>query len=263
MSIVSQSEVLIVTTPEAGVGCLTLNRPAARNALNAELMSALVQQLQVWADDPAIRVVMLSGGEGSVFSAGADISELAQTQAADWLSHDPLIQWDKVANFPKPLIAVINGAAIGGGFELAMAADFMLAADNARFALPEVNLGLIPGAGGTQRLTRLVGQQRAMGLILTGQAFTAQQALEWGVVYQVYPSTDLWQQALSLAVNLACKPLLALQSAKQAIYAAQTHGLHEGVKAERQLFTRLFATHDAKEGLQAFLDKRPPQFLHC
>jgi enoyl-CoA hydratase len=253
---------LLTEVPYPGVGHIVLNRPQAHNALNQATMQALVTQLGSWTSDPAIRAVVISGGESKSFAAGADIRELASLTLSDALHHDPLIWWDVMAQFPKPLICAVHGHVLGGGFELALTADFILAADNAQFGLPELALGVIPGAGGTQRLTRLLGKYRAMSVILADQRLTAQEALHWGLVYQVCTQDHLLHQSFALAQSLAAKPLLAVVAAKRAIQAAKDHGLTTGLQMERQLFYQLFATADKQEGMAAFMEKRPAQFTH-
>lgn len=253
---------LLTETPYAGVGHIVLNRPQAHNALNQATMQALVTQLGGWTSDPAIRAVVISGGESKSFAAGADIRELASLTLSDALHNDPLIWWDVLAQFPKPLICAVHGHVLGGGFELALTADFIVAADNARFGLPELALGVIPGAGGTQRLTRLLGKYRAMSVILADHRLTAEEAHDWGLVYQVCTSDQLLHQAFALAQSLAAKPLLAVVAAKKAIQAAKDHGLTTGLQMERQLFYQLFATSDKHEGMAAFMEKRPAQFTH-
>ena len=253
---------LLIETPFAGVGHIILNRPQAHNALNQATMQALVTQLGAWTSSPDIHAVVISGGNSKSFAAGADIKELAELSLPEALHNDPLLWWDVIAQFPKPLICAVHGYALGGGFELALTSDFILAADTAQFGLPELALGVIPGAGGTQRLTRLLGKYRAMSVILADNRLTAQQAFDWGLLYQVCPPEQLLHEAFALAQSLAAKPLLAVVAAKKAIQAAKDHGLTTGLQMERQLFYQLFATADKHEGMAAFLEKRSAQFTH-
>jgi enoyl-CoA hydratase/carnithine racemase len=248
--------------PSDGVGRITLNRPQAHNALCAELMSLLCTLLDEWAADDTVRAVIITGGSGKAFAAGADIKELSDLTLAEALKKDPLTYWDRVAAFPKPIIAAVNGVALGGGFELALATDIIIAADTAVFGLPELALGVIPGAGGTQRLARALGKQAAMALILTGEKLSAQQALDGDLVYKVVSHETLQAQALTLAESIAAKPLLAVMAAKKAVIASQEQSLSQGINTERQLFFQLFATYDQVEGMQAFIEKRPARFIH-
>jgi enoyl-CoA hydratase len=261
---VMSTEPLILTdTPRPGVGHIMLNRPLVHNALNQAIMRQLITQLGQWTMDESIHAVVISGGESKAFAAGADIKELARLTVAGVLQTDPLVWWDILAQFPKPLISAVHGLALGGGFELVLASDFVITTDDASFGLPELSLGVIPGAGGTQRLTRVLGKYRAMEMILAEERLTAKQALDWGIVYQLHPTKEqAVENALVLAEKLAKKPLLAVLAAKKAIQAAKDHGLTTGVQMERQLFYQLFATDDKQEGMAAFLEKRLPLFTH-
>jgi enoyl-CoA hydratase len=261
MDNVATEPLLIVAQDAAtGVGVIQLNRPNALNALNNAIMTQLCQQLAVWAADATVRAVVLAGGQGKAFAAGADVKELLSlTQAPQ---PDPLALWDQVGQFSKPLIAAVNGLALGGGFELVLTADVIIADEAAQFGFPELSLGVIPGAGGCQRLTRLLGHYPTMAMLLTGQQLNATQALACGLVHAVWPTAKLLPEAMALAARIAAQPLQACMAAKQAVQGASQQGLTHGLATERALFYQLFSTHDQKEGMTAFLEKRPAQFTH-
>lgn len=250
---------LLVSDPRPGIRLLTLNRPTARNALSNELLAAIGDVLDNARDDAAIRCAVLTGSD-KVFAAGADIRELAKRDTIGALLDARPALWDRVRRFPKPLLAAVRGYALGGGCELAMHCDIVVAGENAKFGQPEINLGLIPGAGGTQRLPRLVGAQLAMKLILTGEAISAAEAQGAGLVAEVVPDDAATGRALALAGLIAAKPPLAVRLAKEAVLAARDVPLENGLALERKMFSALFATADVREGIAAFLEKRKPEF---
>jgi enoyl-CoA hydratase len=238
-----------------------LNRPEALNALNARLISELDAALQAFDRDPDIGCVVLTGSE-KAFAAGADIKEMRDKDFAEALLSDFIGRWDAVARARKPIIAAVAGFALGGGCELAMMCDFILAADTAQFGQPEIKLGVIPGAGGTQRLTRAIGKSKAMELCLTGRMMGAEEAERAGLVARVVPAADLLAEAIKTAHTIAAMSLPAVLTAKDAINAAFETTLTEGVRFERRAFYALFSTQDQKEGMGAFVEKRRPEFKH-
>jgi enoyl-CoA hydratase len=242
-----------------GICRLTLQRPQVRNALNRALIDELLAGLAAAEANPDVRVIILTGGE-QVFSAGADLREFAQMRVADLIRSETVSRWEALAQRRKPLIAAVGGMAFGGGFELVLHADIILASDTARFALPEILLGMMPGAGGTQRLTRLIGIYRAMEIILSGRPIDAEEAWRLGLVSRVVPAGELAAAADELAQTLVQRPPLSLQLAREAVRAAGEVGLADGLLLEQRSFELLFGTADRVEGLRAFLEKRPAQF---
>jgi enoyl-CoA hydratase len=245
--------------PKPGVLLVTLNQPESRNALNSILLQELAGILNGSAEDKAIRCVVLTGGV-EVFAAGSDVKEIAEKTQEDIHKDPRRTYWQQIRSFPKPLIAAVNGYCLGGGNELAMHCDIIIAGRNAKFGQPEINLGLIPGAGGTQRLTALVGKTMAMQMILTGKLIDAEAALSYGLATEVTDTEETIQRAIDIAELIAAKPPLAVQLAKEAILKASDTLLEEGLLFEREAFTKLFATDDLREGIKAFLEKRKPQF---
>lgn len=243
------------------VALVRLNRPDALNALNQQLIVELDQALTAFEADPAIGCVVLTGSE-KAFAAGADIKEMRDKSFVDALLQDFISRWDCVARARKPIIAAVAGFALGGGSELAMMCDFILAADNANFGQPEIKLGVIPGAGGTQRLTRAIGKAKAMDLVLTGRMMGAEEAERAGLVARILPAEALVAETLKVAGFIAGMSLPAVILAKDAVNQAFETTLAEGVKYERRLFYALFATEDQKEGMAAFVEKRKPTFKH-
>ena len=241
------------------VGIIHLNRPDALNALNAQLLRELMDALQAYDNDPQIGALVISGSERA-FAAGADIREMADASAIEMLRHDTIQQFDRIRSIHKPVIAAVCGWCLGGGNELAMSCDMIIAGENARFGQPEITIGVIPGAGGTQRLPRIVGKAIAMEMILNNRTLTAQEALQFGLVNKVVPTSEALNEAIKLANEIANKPPLAVQLAKEAINLAYETPLSEGLLYERRSFYLLFASQDQKEGMQAFLQKRPPQW---
>jgi enoyl-CoA hydratase len=243
-----------------GVALLTLNRPSALNALNAEAMAALVARLEELDVDPSCHVVVIRGSGDRAFAAGADIKEMADATAVSMTVGNNFARWDRVKRIRKPLIAAVRGFALGGGCELAMTCDMIVAAEDAQFGQPEIKLGIIPGAGGTQRLTRAIGKARAMELILTGRTFSARDAERWGLVSSVVPNEAVFEEALGLAARIAAMPPLAVMAAKEAVERAEELSLTAGLEFERRQFYLLFASDDQKEGMRAFVEKRPADF---
>ncbi len=248
---------LLSDTPSALVLRLTLNRPDARNALSTALLATIADALDAAANDESVRAVILTGGP-KIFAAGADIKELATRDVPASLLDARVGHWTRIRRFPKPLIAAVNGYALGGGCELAMHADIVVAGEDAKFGQPEINLGILPGAGGTQRLARLAGQQIAMKLVLSGEFLDAREAKECGLAAEV--AADAQTRAVDLAVKIAEKAPLAARLAKELVLAARDVPLEAGLAFERKAFATLFATADFKEGVGAFLEKRKPNF---
>ncbi|WP_455428091.1 2,3-dehydroadipyl-CoA hydratase PaaF [Dryocola sp. LX212] len=238
---------------------LTLNRPQARNALNNALLEQLADALEAAQSDDGIGAVVITGSE-RCFAAGADLKEMASRDMPATLN-DPRPQlWARIERFPKPLLTAVNGYALGAGCELAMLSDIVLAGDNARFGLPEITLGIMPGAGGTQRLIRSIGKALAYRMVLTGEAITAEQALQAGLAAEVCSTALTLEYAQKLAARITQHAPLALQAAKIALRQAHELSLTQGLQQERQLFTLLAATSDRQEGIAAFLEKRPAAF---
>jgi len=247
---------------EGRVGVITLDRPSALNALCAELTAELSDALSVFEADGEIGCVVLTGST-KAFAAGADIKELQEQDFISLFMHDPFEKtWESVARFKKPIIAAVSGYALGGGCEIAMMCDFIIAADNAKFGQPEINLGVMPGAGGTQRLPRAVGKSKAMDLCLTGRMMPAEEAERAGLVSRLVPVDELMDVAMEAANTIASKSLPIAMMTKDAINMAFEMGLAEGVRFERRVFQSQFATEDQTEGMAAFADKRAAHFKH-
>ncbi|HZV48760.1 MAG TPA: enoyl-CoA hydratase-related protein [Candidatus Dormibacteraeota bacterium] len=249
----------ILVERDGPVGVITLNRPRVLNALSPELIAELGHALDRLDADPGVGAAVLTGGE-KVFAAGADIADMAERTAVDQLLRDQTGRWQAVTAFTKPLVAAVNGYALGGGCELALMCDLIVAGDTARFGQPEINLGIIPGAGGTQRWPRTVGKYVAMEINLLGQPIDARRAYRLGLVNRVVPAEVTVAVAVDLARQLAARAPLALRLAKEAVNRALETPLSEGLAAERKSFYFLFATEDQKEGMRAFLEKRRPEF---
>lgn len=243
------------------VAILTINRPDKLNALNSKVHTEGVAALEELRRDDSVRVVVITGAGEKAFIAGADISEFAgQTPVTQRdLFHEKTL-FNSVDNFPKPVIAMVNGFCLGGGNELALACDIRIASENARFAQPEINLGIMCGGGGTQRLTRLVGEGRAMEMVLTGDMIDAQKALQFGLVNHVFPLEELEAKTMEFAAKIAEKAPIALQLSKEAVKFASRSNLDEGLRREVDLFAICFSTEDKTEGVSAFLEKRKPNF---
>jgi enoyl-CoA hydratase len=249
----------LLTSREGLVALVRINRPRVRNALNQALLADLVTTLEALDEDPEVRVIVLTGDERA-FAAGADIAEMVDASVVEMQLRPQLARWDRLRKIRKPLIAAVAGYALGGGNELAMLCDLVVAAETARFGQPEINLGIIPGAGGTQRLVRAIGKARAMELVLTGRMMTADEAFAVGLVTKVVPTELYLIEALRLAAEIAAKPPLAVMAAKDAVLKAFDTTLETGLEYERRSFNLLFATEDRREGMAAFLEKRAPAF---
>ncbi|MCB0061733.1 MAG: enoyl-CoA hydratase/isomerase family protein [Caldilineaceae bacterium] len=248
---------MILTRTEGRVGIVQINRPDALNALNAQVLSEITAALQAFDCDDGVGCVILTGNE-KAFAAGADIKAMAEATVVDMLDSPMMQHWEAIRATQKPLIAAVSGWCLGGGCELAMICDTIIAAEGAKFGQPEINLAIIPGAGGTQRMTRAVGKAIAMDMILSGRRLSAEEALRFGLVSRVAPDGELMTLAMDVAAAIADKSPIALRLAKEAVNAAFETTLAEGIHLERRLFTMLFATEDQKEGMAAFIEKRKP-----
>jgi enoyl-CoA hydratase len=244
------------------VGIITLNRPKALNALNSQLMREVVAAVEELEADAGIGAILLTGSE-KAFAAGADIKEMAPKTFSEVYAEDLFSQWDRLSSARKPIIAAVSGYALGGGCELAMLCDFIIAADTAKFGQPEIKLGVIPGIGGSQRLTRAVGKAKAMDMCLTGRNMDAEEAERAGLVSRIVPAADLFDVALEAATTVASMSLPVAMMAKEAVNRSFETTLAEGVKFERRVFHSTFATADQKEGMAAFVEKRAPEFKHA
>jgi enoyl-CoA hydratase len=251
----------ILVETDSGVGIIRLNRPKALNALNDALIAELNAALDAFEADGAIGCIVITGSE-KAFAAGADIKQMADGQFADFYKRDPFQNLERVPRCRKPTIAAVAGYALGGGCELAMMCDFIIAADTAKFGQPEITLGVMPAWGGSQRLTRAVGKAKAMDLCLTGRMMDAAEAERAGLVARIVQADKLMEETLSAAKKIASMGQLATIANKEAVNAAFETPLNEGLKLERRLFYGLFATEDQKEGMAAFIEKRPPAFRH-
>jgi enoyl-CoA hydratase len=255
-------ELITIRTEADKIGILTLNRPKQLNALNDQLMTELGAALKAFDSDPAIACMIITGSE-KAFAAGADIGAMAQLSFADAYKGDFITRnWEQIRSVRKPVIAAVSGFALGGGCELAMMCDFIIAADNARFGQPEIKLGIIPGAGGTQRLPRALGKAKAMDLGLTGRMMDALEAERAGLVSRVVPLDKLMEEALGAALMIAEYSQIATMAAKESVNRAFEGTLSDGIIFERRLFHALFATADQKEGMDAFVNKRKANFQH-
>ena len=251
--------VLVERHPEQRTALVRLNRPRQLNALNGPTMDALCEALEELDRDDEVRAIVVSGNERA-FAAGADIGEMAGATPVEMLRGNRIGQWDRIRRVTKPVIAAVNGWCLGGGCELAMTLDLIVAGEGAKFGQPEINIGVIPGAGGTQRLTRAIGKSKAMEMILTGEPITARDAERAGLVALVTPDELVVEDALALAAKIATKSPVALRLAKEAVNAAYEMPLTAALAHERRLFFLLFATEDQKEGMAAFIEKREPEF---
>ncbi|TPE49702.1 enoyl-CoA hydratase-related protein [Amaricoccus solimangrovi] len=250
----------LLVSVEEKVATIRLNRPEALNALNSALLAELAAALGALDADPGVHAIVLTGSE-KAFAAGADVREMSEKSFAEVFGEEMFnASFDAIGRCRKPIIAAVAGFCLGGGCELAMACDFVIAADSAKFGQPEINLGIIPGLGGTQRLPRLVGRAKAMDLILTGRFMEAEEAERAGLAARVVPAADLLAEADKAARAIAAKSPVAVKAAKEAVHRAEETPLREGVLFERRLFQALFATADQKEGMAAFLAKRAPRF---
>ena len=249
----------ILTETRGAVGLVTLNRPKALNALNSQLIDELNHALAAFQREPAIGCVVITGSE-KAFAAGADVREMKDKSFTDVYLNNFLASWDKVTEFRKPIIAAVSGFCLGGGCELALMCDFIIASDTAKFGQPEITLGIIPGAGGTQRLARSIGKAKAMDMILTGRMMEATEAERCGLVARVVPAEDLLAEALDAAAKIASFSQPVVMMAKEAVNCAFETSLAEGLRFERRHFHSMFALADQKEGMSAFVEKRKPGF---
>ncbi|UVK54997.1 enoyl-CoA hydratase [Mesorhizobium sp. AR02] len=251
----------IITETRGKVGLITLNRPKALNALNSQILAELVAAVNGFGADPGIGAMVLTGSD-KAFAAGADIKEMQAISYVDAYSQDFFVGWEEFTRARKPIIAAVAGYALGGGCELAMMCDFIIAADTAKFGQPEITLGVIPGMGGSQRLTRFVGKSKAMDMCLTGRMMDAAEAERSGLVSRVVPAAELVEEAVKAAAKIADFSLPSVMMAKEAVNRSYETTLAEGLRFERRLFHSLFALEDQKEGMAAFAEKRKPNFTN-
>ncbi len=250
---------LVETSIDGHVALLRLNRPEARNALSPEMMEEIASELERLDPDPDVRCVVIAGSD-EVFAAGADIKAMSERSFAEALRHPAASFWRRVAAVKTPLVAAVSGYALGGGCELALACDMIVASDKAIFGQPEITLGIIPGGGGSQRLARVLGKQRAMEYVLTGRRFDAEMAHQMGLVNKVVKKGRWLEEAMDLARTVAERPPIAARLGKQAVIAADETALSAGIESERRLYELAMATEDRVEGMRAFLEKREPKF---
>lgn len=243
------------------VALITLNRPEALNALNNDTMLEVTQVVQEFDADAEVGAIVITGSE-KAFAAGADIKEMSSKSATEMYTADWFAGWDVLTRARTPIIAAVNGYALGGGCELAMMCDFIIAGDNAKFGQPEVNLGVTPGMGGSQRLTRAIGKAKAMEMCLTGRMMAAEEAERSGLVARVVPAGELLDSALETAKLIASKSFVATSQIKEQVNAVDELSLSQGIQFERRTFHALFSSHDQKEGMAAFVEKRDPEFKH-
>lgn len=248
---------LIATSTRDGYALIRFNRSEVLNALNMRLMEELVEALEDFDRDPAVRCIVITGNE-KAFAAGADIKEMADASAVQMLVRDQFARWDRIRKLKKPIIAAVSGFALGGGCELAMTCDMIIASETARFGQPEINIGVMPGAGGTQRLTRAVGKAKAMEMVLTGRTITAEEAYRLGLVNKVVPVESYLDEATAWAREIASKPPVAIRLAKEAVLKSFDTTIEGGLEFERKNFYLLFSSDDQKEGMKAFSEKRAP-----
>lgn len=250
---------IVVSKHEGMIATVGLNRPDVLNALNLHLMVELVQVLEELENDPDVRCIVIHGNERA-FAAGADILEMAEATSVDMLLRDQFARWDRIRRIKTPLIAAVSGFALGGGCELTMICDMIVASETARFGQPEINIGIMPGAGGTQRLTRAVGKAVAMEMVLAGRMLTAEEALAHGLVNRVVPVEFYLESAMKLAREVAQRPPISARLAKESVLKSFDASLQDGLEFERKNFYLLFSTHDSREGMTAFRDKRKAEF---
>jgi enoyl-CoA hydratase/carnithine racemase len=253
------AEPLVVAERREAVGLARLNRPDARNALSPELMQQLVEVLEAWDADPDVRCIVIAGSD-DYFAAGADIKAMRDRTFQEAMLTPLAAHWQRIWAVRTPMVAAVSGYALGGGCELALSCDMIVASEKAEFGQPEILLGIIPGAGGTQRLARVAGKQRAMELVLTGRRISAQEAMSFGIVNQVTAAKEWLDKALELAAVVSRRPPIAVRLGKQAVLAAEEMALSGGLDHERRLYELAMATEDRVEGMSAFIDKRKPDF---
>lgn len=249
----------IEVTNQGKLGFITLNRPQVLNALNRQMISEILSAMESYDADMEIRVIILNGN-GRAFAAGADIDEMANDHALDFEIRNQFKDWDRLAMIKKPIIGAVQGFALGGGFELALCCDLLYAAEDAEFGFPEVNLGVMPGAGGTQRLTKLVGKTKAMEWLFTGKRISAKEAIDFGIVNRLFAKEVLMEETRKAAIDIAEKAPLSIKLIKEAVLKAVDLPLQEGMEFERKNFYLLFSSEDQKEGMKAFQEKRTPNF---
>ncbi len=254
------SDQLVLSKTDGHVAVVTLNRPKVLNALNIELMDTLIEILERHDADAKIRCIVLHGAGDRAFAAGADISEMADASVVDMYERNNLARWERIKKVRTPIIAAVSGFCLGGGCELAMLCDMIVASETAQFGQPEINIGVIPGAGGTQRLSRAIGKYRAMEMILTGRFMNAREARAAGLVTRVVAAELFLREALALAREIADRPPIAVRLGKEAVLKAFETPLSEGLEFERKAFYMLFDTEDQKEGMKAFQEKRKPNY---
>jgi enoyl-CoA hydratase len=250
---------LVIVTKQYGYAIAQLNRPEVLNALNVQLMVELVDALEALDKDDDVRCIILMGNE-KAFAAGADIKEMAEASAIDMLTRDQFARWDRIRKLKKPIIAAVSGFALGGGCELMMSCDMVIASETAKFGQPEINIGVMPGAGGTQRLTRAVGKVKAMEMVLTGRMISADEGLRWGLINKVVPVEYYLEEAKAWATEIASKPPVAIKLAKEAVLKSFDTTIEGGLEFERKNFYLLFASDDQKEGMRAFAEKRKAEW---
>lgn len=249
----------IEASSRGGIGVILLNRPNVLNALNRRMVSEILQAMEQFDRDPSIKVIVLAG-KGRAFAAGADIDEMMDADPVQLQELNQFTDWDRLACIRKPVIGAIHGFALGGAFELALCCDMLFASEKAEFGFPEVNLGIMPGAGGTQRLTKLAGKMKAMEWLMTGKRITAKEALQHGLINAVFSAEVLWEETMKFADAVAKQAPLAVRLIKESVLKAVDYSLYEGMQYERKNFYLLFASEDQKEGMRAFKEKRNPDF---
>lgn len=244
---------------EEKLGIIRLNRPKVLNALNRKMVNEIVGCVEAMDHNDDVKVIVIYGN-GKAFAAGADIGEMAENTAVDLELLNQFADWDRLAQVKKPIIGAVHGFALGGGFELALVCDLLFAAEDARFGFPEINLAVMPGAGGTQRLTKLMGKTKALEWLWSGEMMSARDALHYGVINKVFPKEIVIDETIAYAKKLAEMPALSVRYIKEAVYKAVDYSLYEGMQYERKNFSLLFSTEDQKEGMRAFVEKRKPNF---
>lgn len=250
----------IETSSSDKIGLIALNRPKVLNAINIPMVAEILSAMEDFDKDHSIRVIVLTGN-GRAFAAGADINEMIEASSIDLELLNQFTDWDRLAVIKKPIIGAVHGFALGGGFELALCCDLLFASEDAEFGFPEVNLGVMPGAGGTQRLTKLVGKTKAMEWLFTGKRITATEALHFGIINQVFAKELVMEETMKFAKFVANQAPLAIRYIKESVLKAIDHSLYEGMQFERKNFSLLFSTEDQKEGMRAFVEKRRPKFV--
>jgi enoyl-CoA hydratase len=253
------ADILLSETPAPGVALLRINRPEAKNALNRDLRAKLAERFQDLGADPEIRAIVLTGND-EAFAAGADIRDVAEADAIDMMTRPTEHHWRAIQSCPKPIIAAVRGYALGGGCELAMHCDIIIAGEGASFGQPEIKIGIMPGAGGTQRLTRAIGKFKAMKMLLLGDPVTAAEAESMGLVSELVPDDEVLDRAIALGKKISYLPPLAVRQIKEVLLAGQDASLETALMLERKSFQLLFASEDQKEGMRAFLEKRRPTY---